>query len=157
MTTTRSNPVDFPLRPGDILTIVWSGEPRTVTADTGDGGLILRDLTEAEAAEMAAEAEAGGSQPGTRGRATPGAWRTAPTWMRTEAMSESPEAADAGRDAADAESAFARQATTPSRLFADWAKRQGILSRITEDQCADLALAFFAGWAHADAARGHGL
>ena len=31
-------------------------------------------------------------------------------------------------------------------LFADWAKRDGILARITKEQCADLARAFGAGF-----------
>lgn len=42
-------------------------------------------------------------------------------------------------------------------LFTEWAKREGILSRITEDQCRDLAKAFTAGFAAAEAQRRQGL
>lgn len=35
-----------------------------------------------------------------------------------------------------------------SALFAKWAEREGILARIDEQQCADLAKAFMAGYAH---------
>ena len=38
-------------------------------------------------------------------------------------------------------------------LFTEWAKREGILSRITEEQCRDLAKAFMAGYAAAEAQR----
>jgi hypothetical protein len=39
----------FTLRPGDLMTISWSGETRTVTCDriTPDGA-VIRDLTEEE-------------------------------------------------------------------------------------------------------------
>jgi hypothetical protein len=43
-----------------------------------------------------------------------------------------------------------------AQLFTDWAQREGLLSRITEEQCADLAKAFMAGWAMADAWRESG-
>jgi hypothetical protein len=36
-------------------------------------------------------------------------------------------------------------------MFARWAKREGILARVTEDQCADLARAFGAGFLSATA------
>ena len=68
-------------------------------------------------------------------------------------MSESPEALNAEREAADAEDAFAELGKEISGQFAAWAQANGILARITEDQCADLALAWMAGWAHADAWR----
>ena len=68
-------------------------------------------------------------------------------------MSESREAFDAERDAADAEAAFRDLGEEISAQFAAWAQANGILARITEDQCADLALAWMAGWAHADAWR----
>ena len=35
-----------------------------------------------------------------------------------------------------------------SALFARWAEGEGILARISEEQCADLARAFMAGYAH---------
>lgn len=35
-----------------------------------------------------------------------------------------------------------------ARLFASWAQREGILSRVTEDQCALLARAFMTGFAY---------
>lgn len=39
----------FTLKPGDLMTISWSGEERTVTCDRiEDGGAVIRDLTEAE-------------------------------------------------------------------------------------------------------------
>jgi hypothetical protein len=31
-------------------------------------------------------------------------------------------------------------------LFAKWAAKEGLLARVTEDQCAGLARAFIAGW-----------
>lgn len=47
-----------------------------------------------------------------------------------------------------------------SRLFAEWAQREGILARVTEDECADLARAFMMGFAYGvgtGAARGLGV
>lgn len=35
-----------------------------------------------------------------------------------------------------------------SALFVKWAQGEGILARIDEQQCADLAKAFMAGYAH---------
>jgi hypothetical protein len=39
---------------------------------------------------------------------------------------------------------------TMAEMFTDWAKREGLLPRITEEQCADLAKAYMAGWVMAD-------
>jgi hypothetical protein len=68
------------------------------------------------------------------------------------------QAAGAERDAADAESAFAGQGEQTAGMFVAWATAAGMLEGgarpVASDQLADLALAFFAGWAHADAARG---
>jgi len=36
--------------------------------------------------------------------------------------------------------------TKAAELFGEWAAKEGLLGRITEDQCADLARAFIAGW-----------
>lgn len=62
-TTIRSNPVRFFLYPRSLITILWSGEPRTVTVDTENGSLMLRDLTDEESAELEAEAAEEGSTP----------------------------------------------------------------------------------------------
>jgi hypothetical protein len=52
---TYREPVDMLLEPGDLLTISWSGELRTVmVAMDKNGDLILRDLTEAEAGALQA-------------------------------------------------------------------------------------------------------
>jgi hypothetical protein len=58
---TYREPVDMLLEPGDLLTISWSGELRTViVAMDKEGDLILRDLTDAESAALVErEGEAG--------------------------------------------------------------------------------------------------
>ena len=53
----------------------------------------------------------------------------------------------------DGEAELAQLAQEIPAQFAAWAAKQGLLAGITEDQCRDLALAFMAGWAHADAWR----
>lgn len=43
----------FTLGPGDLMTISWSGEPRTVTCDRiEDGRAVIRDLTEDEQLDL---------------------------------------------------------------------------------------------------------
>jgi hypothetical protein len=51
---TYREPVDMLLEPGDLLTISFDGELRTVmVAMDKEGDLILRDLTDAESAALA--------------------------------------------------------------------------------------------------------
>ena len=57
----RMTPVRFRVRSGDMITIQWSGELRTVVMEVSGDELIIRNLTDAEnqqLAEAAAAAEA---------------------------------------------------------------------------------------------------
>ena len=52
--------VHFTVQAGSLLTISWAGELRTVIcAGTGPGGMLLRDLTADEQAELERQQDAG--------------------------------------------------------------------------------------------------
>lgn len=50
-------PVEIPLREGDLIQVSWSGQLRTVAMAFRDGAWYLRDLTQDEARAMADEAQ----------------------------------------------------------------------------------------------------